>query len=429
MRTGEPIRVLHLSVADARGGATIAAYRLHRAMVEDGVDSRMLVCRKYTDDPTVTQLITEPRADRLRKVLTRAILGTHRTGNPVIRSLNVLPTGVHRIINRMAGDIVQMHWVNADTISIGEMARLNKQVVWTLHDMWAFSGAEHYHLPNDPERYSEGYRTDNRPFHESGWDLNRSVWDYKRLRWRSARFAIVCPSRWLAECARRSVIFGGSDVHRIPNPVDLSVYRPLPKSEARAAFGLPQDRRLILFGALYATTDRRKGFHHLQKALSVLRTLVGSEFCDLVVMGATRRVPEQIEGFRVHSLGRLEDDKSIVLGHNVADVSVLPSETDNLPNAVTEATSCGVPCVGFNIGGMPDMVAHMETGFLATPYAAEELAAGIRWVLHQDPNALSTRVRTRAVDMHSPSRCVERYLDLYRPLLAARIHQVDAKTV
>jgi glycosyltransferase involved in cell wall biosynthesis len=224
------------------------------------------------------------------------------------------------------------------------------------------------------------------------------------------------------------VIFNGSDVHHIPNPVDLSVYHPLPKSKARAAFGLPQDRRLVLFGALYATSDRRKGFHHLEKALISLRSLVGADFCDLVVMGATRRVPEQIEGFRVHSLGRLEGDTSIALGHNVADVFVLPSETDNLPNVIKEATSCGVPCVGFNIGGMPDMVAHLGTGFLARPYEAGEIAAGIRWVLDQEPHALSTRVRKRAVDMHSTTRCVEQYLDIYRPLLAPQVNRLDTKT-
>lgn len=414
------MRVLHLCIADGKGGGAIGAYRLHRAMLENGVESTMLVARKYSDDPSVVPIFSNPLYFELRQTLARFVIRRHRTGNPVVRSLNILPSGAARAINRMAADVVQMHWVNAETISIGEIASINKPIVWKLPDMWAFSGAEHYLLPDDPHRYREGYRADNRPHHESGWDLNRWLWSYKRLRWRRSRFTIVCPSRWLAQCARESILFSRYDVHNIPNPIDLSVFRPLPKQQARAAFGLPHDRRLVLFGAAHATTDRRKGYHLLQRALSALRALVGADDCDLVVMGARKPIPERIEGFRVYSLGNVTSEQRIVLAHNVADVFVLPAEIDNLPNVVKEATACGVPCVGFAVGGMPDMVANRETGFLAKPYDIDELAAGIRWVFDQDPAKLSAKVRARAVEIHDPKRCVVSYLEIYRGLLQGR---------
>ena len=408
------MRVLHLCYTDGRSGAGIGAFRLHQAMVRHGVDSWLVVAHKFTKDKRVVRM---PRPQWRFRPITRlnsAIFHTQTSGNPVYKSLNIFPTGTAAFLNRLGGDVIQMHWVGNHTISIGEITRLKAPVFWKLPDMWAFSGTEHYMLPADPPRFEEGYRRDNRPKHETGIDLNAWLWRYKKWRWRNASFSIVCPSRWLADCARRSVLFRQRDITWIPNPVDLSLYRPIPKDEARAVFDLPRDRRLILFASLNATADPRKGYHHLTAAIGRLADLVDPNATDLVVLGDDARQTTTMGGFTVHSLGKIFDEERIARAYNAADLFVLPTEADNLPNSVKEATACGIPCVGFDVGGMPDMVAHKETGYLARPYDAEELAAGIAWVLERTGAELSAKVRARAAELHDPGRCVERYLDLYR---------------
>ncbi|MEQ8662728.1 MAG: glycosyltransferase [Gammaproteobacteria bacterium] len=407
------IRVAHVCYSDARGGAAIGARRMHQAMRSQGIDSRLVVIDKFTDDPGVIAVGRSRLQGIVRDRLQKHLLSVHRTGNPVLRSLNLFPSGMGAVLNRLDVDVVHMHWVNADTLSIGEIAALEKPLVWKLPDMWAFSGTEHYLLPDDPERYAEGYLADNRPAHETGVDLNRLLWRYKRYRWRNRQFSIVGPSRWISECARRSVMFSNARIHNIANPLDLELYRPLPRAACRERFGLPPDRKLILFGALNATLDRRKGFHHLQAMLELLPRHVSPDEADLAVLGSAVSPGERIGPYRTYDLGKHEDEQTLVEAYCAANVLVLPAELDNLPNVIKEATACGVPCVGFDIGGMPDMVEHGRTGALAPPFDHEALAAGVAWVLGQDGEALSALVRARAVDLHDRKRCVTRYLEVY----------------
>ena len=412
-----PLRVIHLGYADDRGGAAIGARRSHNAMKKQGVDSRLVVVNKHTDDPDVIQLPKRRLRQAVANRVNRLVKRFQVSGNPIIRTPNLVPMGTARFLNAIPGDVIQMHWIAADTISIGELAALNKPVFWKLPDMWGFSGAEHYLNPGDPERFQEGYIRENRPAHESGFDLDRRIWQYKRWRWRDARFNIIGPSRWVADCARRSLLFKDFAIRSIPNPLDLDLYRPTSKEAARASFGLPTDKRLIMFGAMHATKDRRKGFQHLKAALDHLGEHLDPQIYAFVILGSKGPDGEKIAGFDLHYLGIIRDEARIVDAYNTADLLVLPAEADNLPNVIKEATCCGVPCAGFEVGGMPDMVDHLETGYLAKPYDPVELAAGIGWVAKRSTPALRAEVRARAETKHAEPIAVGRYLDFYRDVL------------
>lgn len=414
------MKVLHLCFADSKGGAAIGARRLHQSMLNNGVDSRLLVTHKFTKDDSVVQL---PRNKRLRHamhVFNRTVSMSLKSGNPVFRSLNLLPTGVAKYINAQDADIVQMHWIGQDTISIGEVADIAKPVVWKLPDMWAFSGAAHYSLPSDPLRYQEGYSRANRPPHESGFDLEKWLWRYKKWRWAKADINIVGPSRWIVECARQSVLFRNSRVRHILNPLDLQTYRPMPKAVVREEFGLPADKQIVMFGAMHATSDRRKGFHHLKSALALLTGLVDPAQVVFAVLGSDGPKGETIGEFEVFYLGVIHDEAKLVRAYNTADVFVLPAEMDNLPNVIKEATCCGVPCVGFDVGGMPDMIHHLETGYLASPFDPADLAGGIQWTLERTGEALTEEVWRRAATKHDPQRAVREYLSFYDEILSSR---------
>tara|TARA_B100000963_G_scaffold120122_1_gene104712 strand:- start:288 stop:1574 length:1287 start_codon:yes stop_codon:yes gene_type:complete len=410
-------KVVHLCYADDRGGAAIGARRLHQAMLAQGIESKLVVVKKYTSDPTVIEL---PGNQTLRSIVTglgKYLSRAQKSGNPVIRSLNIVPTGTSKFLNSMDADIIQMHWVAADTISIGEITQIDKPVVWKLPDMWAFSGAEHYLMPEDIPRYQQGYTTKNRQTHEKGIDVDHLVWLYKKYKWRNAKFSIVGPSKWIANCAAESVLFKNLRIRHIPNPLDLNLYKPKSQLEARKAFGLSQGKKLIMFGAMHATKDRRKGFHYLKRSLTCLSKFISPDSADLVVLGSNGPTGEKLSGYKVHYLGVIRDETEVVDAYNVADVFVLPAEADNLPNVVKEATCCGVPCVGFNVGGMPDLVDHMKTGYLATPFDTQELAEGIAWAVQHRASELSAKVRALAETKHSQDIVVSQYLGYYQEIL------------
>lgn len=410
------MKVLHVCFADGREGGAIGAYRLHRAMLGEGVDSHMLVVHKTTDDPSVLAF-SSPRkiVNRVNRALSAGILKLQSSDNLGVRSLNIFPTGTHRLINKFNADVVQLHWINRNTISIGEIAKINKPVFWKLPDMWAFSGTEHYLNPGDKPRYKEGYYPANRQEGVRGLDLDQMLWRYKARCWSKANFTVVCPSKWLAKCARESFLFRDRPVYNIANPIDLEVYKPaVDKSRAKREFGLSSNKKTVLFGSLRAMMDRRKGFHHLQKAIARLADIEDTSKLELAILGESGPQGSTLYGMTVRYLGSFHEDERLVMAYTAADVVVLPAEIDNLPNTVQEATACGVPCVAFDTGGLPDMITHKKTGYLARPFDEMDLAQGIKWVLEQTAKEMSQQVRTSAANLHSPSGRVSDYLAMYR---------------
>jgi glycosyltransferase involved in cell wall biosynthesis len=207
----------------------------------------------------------------------------------------------------------------------------------------------------------------------------------------------------------------------IANGLDIQRYKPIEKSFARNLLGLPQNKQLILFGAMSSTSDRRKGFHLLLPALKKLsQGQMGQDRLELVVFGASQPLEPPDFGFKTHYLGRLNDDISLALVYAAADIFVAPSTEDNLPNTVMEALACGIPCVAFKIGGMPDMIEHQQNGYLAHPYDIEDLAQGINWVLENTEryNQLCIQARQKVEQEFTLELQAEKYLELYSDILS-----------
>ena len=250
------MKVLQLNYSDINGGAARAAYRIHNSLRDCGIDSQMLVNVAAAGDWTVqgpnsklAKAITSIRpqlATPLRQLL--------RTGNPIIHSPAVLPSRWPERINASDADVLNLHWVQGEMLSIADIARIRKPIVWTLHDMWAFCGAEHY---TTDHRWRDGYLRDNRPAQESGFDLNRYTWQRKCKHWRQP-LQIVCPSQWLADCVRTSALMHAWPVEVVPNPIDTVRWQPIDQHLARQLLGLPQDCHLLLFGAIGGGSSHHK---------------------------------------------------------------------------------------------------------------------------------------------------------------------------
>jgi glycosyltransferase involved in cell wall biosynthesis len=409
------IKPLILSYSDKGGGAARAAYRLQSALVGHGVESRMRVASKLGDDWRV-----EGPNGKLSKtwVLLRAMLGQmptklQRTDNSILHSPAALPSHIARELNRSAADLINLHWISWDMMSIEDIGRINKPVVWTLHDSWAFCGSEHHPRGLDDDRYVKGYTQESRDVRHRGADLNAWVWRRKRKAW-TRPFVIVTPSQWLAACAQRSALMKDWPITAIPNALPIDVYQPWPRSQARSLLGLPHDTPIILFGAMGGTSSPGKGWDLLQGALQ--RVAAAMPKCQAVVFGQSEPMHPPELGMPIRYVGHLHDDPSLAMLYSAGDVMIVPSRLENLPQAATEAQACGIPVVGFDCGGMPDVVAHRTTGYLAEPYSIDDLAAGIVWVLGNEERHknMSHAARERATSLWASNVVVRQYDQVYR---------------
>ncbi len=406
-------RVNHVSTSSTGGGAAIAARRLHDACLTFGLKSRMTVADAAVDPP-IERFVRQRGIVRMVQRELARHLQRRAAGNANgLVSLAMARSGLGAHLNRQPRQIVNLHWVNFDFISIAEIGRIRHPLVWTMHDMWPISGAEHYSETDD---WRDGYRRQ-----KSGSDLNQWVWQRKRRHWRRP-FHIVTPSRWLAECARDSALTGGWPVRIIPNPIDTDVWTPMPRAAARAGLDLPVDVPMVLFGAMGGGSDPRKGFVHLREAL--LRLHAEGRDLQLLVFGGAADAADL--PFKVHSVGAIDDPETLRMMYAAADVFALPSRQDNLPNVGVEALACGTPIVGFDIGGLPDLVAGCDLGYLARPYDAQDLAQGMARILDRRVREASDATdgltpmaraaRDYAVDHFAMPVVAARYNALYEEL-------------
>lgn len=419
-RSGFPdVQVLHLSTYDRYGGAALAANRLHQSLLRAGLESQMLVRQRRSQDATVTQpgprwlrawLRLQRRCDRLR-------LGrTGRAGNNF--SIGWVPGLVRPAIRRRAPDIVHAHWISDGFVRLESLVAVPAPLVWTLHDLWALTGGCHY--PGSCSRFRDacgqcpvlgGTKLD---------DLSREGWERRRRSYAPGRVHFVAPSRWMAAQARASSLLAEADVRVIPNGIDLRAFAPIDRRVARQELGLPMDRTILLAGAAQLHGNPRKGIGVFCTALAELQSSGRAGGIELAVFGAGEA--PAIGGLMPRSLGVLRTDAQLARAYAAADVFVLPSLEDNLPNTAIEAMAVGTPVVGFAVGGVPEIIDDGVNGLLAASIDAPSLAAAIHQ-LTTDRNLrerCSRGAREKAESTFSAESMVAAHRALYEELAEAR---------
>lgn len=411
------MRVTHVSTVDVLGGACRGAWRLHRGLRAAGVDSCMLVQDKLGDDPhvhgpsgNVAKAIGKVRP-YIEPWLT-TMTGSRPTA-PF--SPQWLPGPFLSRLSELKSDLVHLHWVCGGFVRIEHLRRIGAPLVWTFRDSWPLTGG--CHCRGGCTRYEQS--CGSCPVLGAGRenDLSRGVWRRKAKSWRDLKITVVTPSTWMAESARRSSLFGQARIEVIPNGVDTSLYRPMDRVAARERVGLPPDRRIVMFCAMNATSDRNKGFEVLRNALRMLRAQ--RDDVDAIVVGAGEPGNPPDFGLRVRYMGRCHDDFALALLYSAADVVVVPSEEENFPSTILESMASGTPCVAFKVGGIPDLIRHGVNGYLATPRDPDELCRGIVSMLNdpQQWTSLSGECRRRAVAEYDMAVVAKRYVALYEGLL------------
>lgn len=422
------MRVVILNTMDRSGGAARAAHRLHRGLRALRVDSRMLVQLKTGNDAGVTGKSGKAATTlaRLRLLADQLPVLPRRYKQRGVFAPALVPGSAWRVANRQEADIIHLHWITKAYLGIRDIPRLNAPLVWTLHDMWPMTGGCHY--DQGCGRYTDGCGRCPVLGSDSDNDLSAYLLQRKHRAWRDLDLTIVSPTRWLAECARNSTLLHGFRTEVIPNGIDLERFRPIEKSRARDALSIDSGARVILFGAMGAIDDHRKGYSHLQAALHLLAAKRLE--ARLLIFGATRQKSAPVEGLPVQFVGRLHSDRDLACLYSAADVFVAPSMQDNLPNTVMEALACGTPCVAFRVGGIPEMIRHRYNGYLAEPGDSGELAAGIEWTL-EDPQRwriLSEQARKTAEENYDLVAIANRHLELYGEILGCHEHAAGRRS-
>jgi glycosyltransferase involved in cell wall biosynthesis len=417
------MKVCLLSNSDSRGGAAVAAYRLHQGLHRIDVESTMIVNDKTGDDYAVlspTNKLAKGWA-KLIPGLAQLPLSFYGQREPNPYSIQWLPDCLVSRVAKINPDIINLHWINAGFLQIETLAKFDKPLVWTAHDMWPFTGGCHY--SGECSKYTQSCGNCPQLKSQQDWDISRWVWQRKNRAWKNLNLTIVTPSKWLADCAKNSSLFQDLRIEVIANGLDIQRYKPIDKNFARNLLGLPQDKQLILFGAMTATSDSRKGFHLLLPAIQKLSHWeMWQDRLELVVFGASEPINPPDFGLKTHYLGRLSDDISLALVYAAADIFVAPSIEDNLPNTVMEALACGIPCLAFKIGGIPDMIEHQHNGYLAQPYDIKDLALGISWILEDRERygQLCTRARKKTAQEFTLEVQASQYWKLYHEVLDSR---------
>ena len=410
------MRVVHVT-AFIGGGAGRATVHLHESLMELGVDSHVFTFdRRSRLVPTY-----HSPSGLLGRFVSRYMMNIDKLPNKFYRSERVqwsnnwAPNMTLREVIGLKPDVVHLHGIGAGVLPIKDFPHLRIPLVWTLHDMIAFTGGCHY--SGDCLRYRDACGSCPGLCSNSASDLSHRNWERKRISWKDLKMTLVCPSNWIASQSRQSSLMANTEAVVIHNGIDLQCFRPRERKSARVALDLPTDKFIVSFGAA-SLGDSRKGLQLLHQALEIFAARVGREHCELVVFGsgAWEGPPLSIP---MRSFGTITDDHRLALIYAASDVFCAPSREENLATTAIEALACGTPVVSFRIGGFVDIVDHLRSGFLANPFEVEDLADGLNYVYSSGSGGQDLRAaaRARAERLFDGKTIAARHVELYGSLV------------
>lgn len=411
-----------ISTTDINGGAALAAYRLHTGLRIFGHESIMFVYRKFSDDPSIIvykhpmHMLSRILSRNRRKMIERDFMRykKSRPSGLEIFSDDRSQFDESTVKQLPSCDLINLHWVAGfiDYASFFSAIPKNTKVIWTLHDMNPFTGGCHF--DDGCGRFTEKCGSCPQLGSNDNGDLSRQIWKRKKKVFEKVlarHLHIVTPSQWLSQEVKRSSLLRKFKISIIPNGIDTKQFSPLDKACARKVLGIPLNAKVVLFVA-QSVTNRRKGFDLLAKALEIKQS---NDIFFLSIGNGFKQLNTNIP--HLH-LGPITIKQLLPTIYSAADIFVIPSTQDNLPNTVLESFSCGTPVISFDVGGIPEMVRPMKTGLLAPVGDVDSLSEAIKKLLNNQRlrRHMAKNCRLIALKEYSLEIQASRYTKLYKSM-------------
>lgn len=401
------IRVLYLSAHSSNGGAAKVATTLQECLQ---LDCRIIY---LTED----NIIARQKSSLSKALLSATFLLRRKIGRipslldsfepRVYKSYSFLPSFLPLLIRILDVDLVHLHWVQGEFLSIEDMLFINKPIVWTLHDSWPFSASEHHnlqHLGDTPHQYAK------LPL------LNPSRLTYlrKRLFWRNLNIYPVAPSHWMYSKASSSTLFKDKKIHLIPNPINLDTYHPIAKNLARTELNLDPSIKYLLVGSLASSSDPIKGIDLLNQAIREL-SLMSTQTIHILTLGALSST--YFPGCECVPMGHIGSDEQLSIIYSAAHVTLIPSRIETHSQTAAESISCGTPVVAFDVAGNPSVVKHNKTGLLVPPFDTKLFASAINHLLTHGLQQTCPKSFSEESAKWNNRKVSNQYLALYESIL------------
>ena len=424
------MRVLIVNTSENIGGAAVAANRLMNALNNNGVKAKMLVRDKLSEEITIASLPHKFLNQRHFLWERWCIFWHLHFSRNHLFEIDIANSGtdITSLREFKEADVIHLSWINQGFLSLKNIHKIiksGKPIVWTMHDLWPATAICHY--ARGCKAFNSGCKNCRLlPGNGSNKDLAYKIWNRKKKTYTNSNIHFVTCSMWLEGQAKRSELLVGQHVTSIPNPIDTRLFYKKDKSNSRLNAGLPANKRIILFVS-QKVTDERKGMEYFVEALSKLVN-ANPEYkentCVAILGGHSEEIAERLP-LATYPLGYINDVKRIIDIYNSSDIFVLPSLEDNLPNTIMEAMACGVPCIGFKVGGIPEMIDHQKNGYVAKFKDTQDLANGINWILNEaDYEELSANAVNKVGMNYSQHSVAMRYIEVYNHAMAFKKYNI-----
>ena len=408
------MKILHVNSSDSYGGAAKAVISLHKSLMKENIESFILtrgLGPKLENDLSKNSSIKNV-INILKNGIARKICRLYKIDKKETLSISIFNSNIVNEINKIDCDIVNLHWICDEFISIEQIKKIKKPIVWSLYDMWPFSGAEHY---SNDHRFQEGYLKNNRNKNESGIDINRWVWNRKR-KILDFPLQLIAPSQWLKSITQKSFIFKNFKIDKIGHPIDVNFWKNISKIYSKEIFNIDKEKKLLVFFSSGSTQNHRKGLDYLFQIVKNLK--VSEDQYDLIIVGQKKK-KNFMNKKNIKYIDFLKDDISRKILYNAADLVLAPSRTEAFGLVVAESAACGTSSVGFENTGVSETILHKETGYLAKENNIDDFTSGIEWFFedHERFFNLGMKAKKYVSDNFSDNLIAKKYIGVYKKII------------
>jgi glycosyltransferase involved in cell wall biosynthesis len=408
------MKILHISNSDIRGGSSIAAFELHKALLKKNISSAMFVQKKFSSCKYVfyPKSTIEDIISQIKISINRRLVSFLKTKNTTTYSLGLFSSSIISQIEKFEPDIVHLHGIDNEIISLRDIYKIKQKLVWTTHDMWSFCGAEHY---SDTDRFVEGYNRYNRPDSETGFDINYYTWK-RKIKYLNKQITFISPSEWIFSKLKKSYLFKNNSSFKIPHVIS-GEWKPFDKLYSRKFFSLPEDAFIILFGSDKGNDLGRKGFSILFNSLKKINK---NKKILILVFGGRIKEDEIIdEKTEIKYFGHFYDRSTLRLLYSASDVGAFPSLQEAFGLICAEASACGLPCIVFSDTGHEEIIAHKETGYIAKNNNLVDFSEGLNWLLNDEVRLKKISLKS-IEDFHkkfNSEKILSQHVEIYKNII------------